>query len=121
MQDVKEKVVYELCEQLLMRLLIDKLDQLGDAKEGDLIVKNLNASMLRLLDNCNPNYIFCVLFKLSRKYREYEQLPKLPGLIVKCSLKLSKILEKVPSQLDAEPILLVMHEYLSIIDYENKT
>lgn len=77
--------------------------------------------MLRLLDNCNPNYIFCVLFKLLRKYRDYEVLPKLPGLIIKCLLKLSKIMEKVPSKLDAERILLVMHEYLSIIDYDNKT
>jgi len=75
--------------------LIENLDKIGENKEGELILKNLNASMLRQLENCNPTHIFCVLFTLLRKYKDFTVLPKLPGLIIKCLLKLSKILEKI--------------------------
>lgn len=84
-------------------------------------MKNLNASMLRLLENCDPSYIFCVLFNLLRKYRDYALLPKLPGLIIKCLMKLSKILEKLIDVLDLERILLVIHEYLVSLDHDNKS
>lgn len=110
-----------MVEQLLMRLLIENLDKLGDAKEGEIIVKNLNASMLRMLDNCDPSIIFCVLFKLLRKYKDYRTLPKLADIIIKCLLKLSKVLEKLTDQLDVERILLVIHEYLQEIDDLNKS
>ena len=48
-------------------------------------------------------------------------MPKLPGLIVKCLLKLSKIIDKIIDKLDMVDILLSIHEYLIIIDHENKT
>jgi hypothetical protein len=100
MKEVNEKVIYDLAEQLLTRLLIENLDKVGENKEGEFILKNLNASMLRLLENCNHTHIFCVLFNLLRKYKEYRILPKLPGLIIKCLLKLSKLLEKLIGRLD---------------------
>lgn len=77
--------------------------------------------MLRLLENCNHTYIFCVLFNLLRKYKECASLPKLPNLIIKCLLKLSKILEKLIDKLDMEKILLAIHEYLVVINHDNKT
>ena len=77
--------------------------------------------MLRLMDHANPSHIFCVLFNLLRKYKEYTVLPKLPGLIIKCLLKLSKVLEKTTSVLDIERILLVIHEYLCVIDHNQKS
>lgn len=46
-----ERETYELTEQLLVRLLTDQLDKLGDNKEGEIILKTLNAAMLRLLEN----------------------------------------------------------------------
>ena len=46
---------------------------------------------------------------------------KLPGLIIKCLLKLSKILEKVINELEIERVLLVIHLYLISIDHEKKT
>ena len=95
MQEVDYNHVHDLAEQLLTRLLIDNLDKIGDNREGDMILKNLNASMLRMLENCDPTSIFCVLFSLLTKYKDYTVLPKLPGLIIKCLLKLSKILEKI--------------------------
>lgn len=48
-------------------------------------------------------------------------MPKLPGLIVKCLLKLSKIIEKIIDLLEMEQVLLSIHEYLCMIDHENKT
>ena len=71
MKEVNEEKIFELAEQLLTRLLIDNLDKVGENKEGELILKNLNSSMLRLLENCNHTYIFCVLFNLLRKYKDY--------------------------------------------------
>jgi len=48
-------------------------------------------------------------------------MPKLPNLIVKCLLKLSKIIEKLIDKLDIEKIFLSMHEYLLVINHDNKT
>ena len=45
----------------------------------------------------------------------------MPGLIIKCLLKLSKILEKVISELEIERVLIVIHLYLISLDHENKT
>ena len=91
--------VFEFTEQLLTRLLIEGLDKVGDQGEGAIIIKNLNSSMLRLLENCDHTYIFCVLFDLLSKYKNAPSMPKLPGLIIKCLLKLSKIIEKIITEL----------------------
>ena len=48
-------------------------------------------------------------------------MPKLPNLIVKCLLKLSKIIEKLIAHLDIEKIFLSMHEYILSINHESKT
>jgi hypothetical protein len=71
MKEVSEERIFDLAEQLLTRLLIENLDKTGDNKEGELILKNLNSSMLRLLENCNHTSILCVLFNLLRKYKDF--------------------------------------------------
>jgi len=76
--------------------------------------------MLRCLENCNKTSIFCVLFNLLRRYKDTSSQAKLPGLIIKCLLKLSKILEKVINELEIERVLLVIHLYLISIDHERK-
>ena len=106
---------------MLTRLLIDNLDKLGADKEGEFILKSLNASMLRCLENCNKTSIFCVLFNLLRRYKDSAVQAKLPGLIIKCLLKLSKILEKVINELEIERVLICIHHYLISIDHEKKT
>ena len=121
MKEVTEERVYKLAEQLLTRLLIENLDKIGENREGELILKNLNSSMLRMLENCNLTYIFCVLFRLLREYKDDTTLPKLPGLIIKCLLKLSKIMDKLIDKLDLSKFLVAIHEYLVVIDHENKT
>ena len=111
----------DLAEQLLTRLLTDNLDKVGDDKEGEAILKNLNSAMLRTLENCNHTYVLCVLIDLQRKYKDYASMPRLPGLIVKCLLKASKIIEKIIDKLDIEKILLSIHEYLLVINHDSKT
>ena len=51
MKEVSCNEVRSLVDQLLQRLLIDNLDKIGSNKEGELILKNLNSSMLRMLEN----------------------------------------------------------------------
>lgn len=56
-----------------------------------------------------------------RKYKEYTVLPKLPGLVIKCLLKLAKIIEKQTSMLEIDKIILAIHEYLLAINHEEKS
>jgi hypothetical protein len=121
MMSANEREVFELCEQLLQRLLTEGLEKLGENKEGETILKTLNAAMLRLLENSQPTYVYCALYNLLKKYKDFTVLPKLPGLVIKCLLKLAKIIEKQTNQLETDKILLVIHEYLLVIDHDNKS
>lgn len=56
-----------------------------------------------------------------RKYRDYPVLPKLPGLVIKCLLKLAKIIEKQSANLDIDKVLLTIHEYLLVINHDEKS
>lgn len=121
MKEISEQCVNDLVDQLLTRLLIDNLDKIGQNKEGELILKNLNSSMLRMLENCNHTFVFKVLFGLLKKYKDDETMPKLPGLIIKCLLKLSKLMDQLIDKIDLKKFLLAVHEYLIVIDHNNKT
>jgi hypothetical protein len=68
--------------------------------------------MLRLLENCDNTIMFCVLFRLLRVYREDANHKKIPGLIIKCLMKLHKVLEKLIDRIQIDKILVVIHEYL---------
>jgi len=48
-------------------------------------------------------------------------MPKLPGLIIKCLLKLSKIMDRIIEKLDLKKFLVAVHEYLSIVDHTSKS
>ena len=77
--------------------------------------------MLRMLENCNHTYIFVVLFTMLKNYKDDTSMPKLAGLIIKCLLKMSKIMDKLIDKIDLSRFLLAIHEYLQVIDHENKT
>ena len=121
MQQVSQEKVFDLAEQLLTRLLINGLDKLGDRNEGEMISKNLNSSNLRILETCNHTYIFCVLIDLMKKSRDYQDMPKLPNIVLKCLLKVSKIIEKLIDKLDMEKIFMSIHEYMLVINHENRS
>lgn len=84
-------------------------------------MKNLNSSILRILENCNHTSVICVLFDLLRKYFDYPEMPKIPNLIIKCLVKISKIIEQLISNLNLQKILLSIHEYLLVINHESKS
>ena len=83
--------LFGFAEQVLLRLLTEGLEGLGESGEGENMIKNLNTTMLRLLEYCEPTSIFVVLIRLLKKYRVHTKLPKLPGLIIKCLLKVIRV------------------------------
>lgn len=81
-----------MCEEVLSKLLIDNLDKIGENQEGKIILKSLNGTMLRVLENCSPTDIFSVLIELVRKYRTSATTPRIAGLAIKCLLKLTQVI-----------------------------
>lgn len=112
MREVSENSLFALTEQILKRLLIEELDKLGDKGEGEVMLKTLNGTMLRVLEHCRPTRIFVVLIKLLTKYINDLGLPKMAGLVIRCLLKLTKILNTLIHQLEVDRVLIAMHEYL---------
>lgn len=74
--------------------------------------KNLNSSILRILENCPPTSVFYCFLSLLKKYKGCKHIEKLPGIIVKCLLKVTKIMPEIIDQINIERILLAIHEYL---------
>ena len=83
MENVDEKNVRNLVEQLLLKLLIPGLDSLGERNEGQAMFRNLNNTILRILEKCPPTIVFVVFLDLLKKYKGYKKVEKLPGIIVK--------------------------------------
>lgn len=97
---------------MLNRLLAEDEGKNAENNENETIVKTLNSTMLRILENANPNDIFSVLFDLLIKYRRLYSYAKILGLIIKCILKHTKCLEQMLPNVQPERILLKSHLYL---------
>ena len=121
MREVNEEQVFIIAEKLLTTLLIENLDKVGANKEGQLILTALNSAILRMLENCNHTDIFVVLFTLLKRHKDNPTMPKLAGLIIKCILKLNKIMDKLIDKIDLSKLLVAIHEYLAVIDHDNKS
>ncbi|OMJ81606.1 hypothetical protein SteCoe_17878 [Stentor coeruleus] len=113
MSELNEITLFALIEQILTCSLIDNLEQAGEKAEGELILKNINETMLRILEHCHPTRTFIILIRLLTKYKSGASLQKMPGLIIRCLLKLTKIMSELIHQIELDKLLLVMHEYLS--------
>ena len=112
MRELNESSLFSLAEQILIRLLIDELEKLGEKGEGELMLKTLNGTMLRILEHCRPTRIFVVLIRLLTKYKSGPSLQKMTGLIIRCLLKLTKIMGSLIHQIEIDKLLIAMHEYL---------
>lgn len=110
--NASNEAMTEIMEQLLTNLLYPGLDKIGEEKEGELISRSLNSSMLNLIDKCNPTRVFNVLFKLYLKSKQKECNTKLPELIVKCILKLAKIMDSLLMSIDISELLVCIHEFV---------
>jgi cytoskeleton-associated protein 5 len=112
MKVVDERRILILVEQLLLKLLIPGLDTLGEKHEGQAMFRNLNNTILRILENCNPTEVFVVFLTLLKKYKSNSKIEKLNGIIVKCLLKITRIMDQIIDKISIERILLATHEYL---------
>lgn len=86
----------------------------GDRNEGLTMINNLNATMLKILENSNHTSIFQVLIKLLDKYTNHDDdkiIKKINTLIVRCILKMTKVMSSVINKIDISKILLEMHNF----------
>ena len=58
---------YEILLDLSRELLINGLDKIRENKEGNIIFKSINSTMLRVLDNCNTTLVIKVLLELLKR------------------------------------------------------
>jgi len=116
---ITEDTYYTFAEQLLSKLLYNGLGSIGNNNEGDFLVKSFNSTMLRLLENCSPTKSFIVLIRLFVMYKNVPaaigniKSGKLPSLIVKCILKLTKVMNVIVHSLDVAELLVCLHEKLT--------
>lgn len=54
-----------------------------------------NSVVLKMLENSNANHLFSALFAMLRNNRKKFHYTKLIGLVMKCILKLVKIMESL--------------------------
>ena len=123
-KDCSKQSMSLLVSQLLQILIYEGLDKLGENNEGENMMKSLNVTMLRIMENCDPTNVFCTLLELFKNYRKaspptagmvtYINLTKIPALIVKCLLKLTKVIDSLIPNMDIAKILLSIHEYLLV-------
>jgi cytoskeleton-associated protein 5 len=112
MKELTDAALFNLIEQLLLKLLIENLEKLGERGEGKEMQGTINASILKMLENCQFTRVFVVLIRLLTKYKGDNNVPKMPGVIIRCLLKMTKVLNSVIKYLDVDKILVAMHEYL---------
>jgi cytoskeleton-associated protein 5 len=111
-RELTETSLYMMVEQVLSRLLIEELEKMGDKGEGEMMLKTLNGTMLRLLDHSAPSKMTIVLIRLLSKYRGQNRFLKMPGMITRCLMKIMKNLQVIIQQIEVGKVFLAMHEYL---------
>ena len=92
-KNVSYMVLFELSEEVLTNLLIENLDKVGENQEGLIIVRSLNSTMLRILENCNYTEVITILLELVKRYRSHEFKSKISGLAIKCLLKINQVIK----------------------------
>jgi len=91
-KNISYNVLFDLSEEVLTNLLIENLDKVGENQEGLIIVRSLNSTMLRILENCNYTEVITILLELVKRYRSHEAKSKISGLAIKCLLKINQVI-----------------------------
>ncbi|XP_019427924.1 PREDICTED: protein MOR1-like isoform X2 [Lupinus angustifolius] len=124
---VKESTLDSLITELLLWLLDDRVPQMDD---GSQLLKALNVLMLKILDNADRTSSFVVLINLLRpldpsrwpspasneSFASRNQ--KFSDLVVKCLIKLTKVLQSTIYEVDLDRILQSIHLYLQDLGME---
>ncbi|GFQ07256.1 protein mor1 [Phtheirospermum japonicum] len=118
---VKESTLDSLITELLLWLLDERVPQMDD---GSQLLRALNVLMLKILDNADRTSSFAVLINLLRPLdpsrwpapATNESLiirnQKFSDLVVKCLIKLTKVLQNTIYDVDLDRILQSIHVYL---------
>ncbi|KAL3627734.1 Protein MICROTUBULE ORGANIZATION 1 [Castilleja foliolosa] len=118
---VKESTIDSLITELLLWLLDERVPQMDD---GSQLLRALNVLMLKILDNAERTSSFAVLINLLRPLDQSrwpapatnESLiirnQKFSDLVVKCLIKLTKVLQNTIHDVDLDRILQSIHVYL---------
>ncbi|CAN6462652.1 unnamed protein product [Victoria cruziana] len=124
---VKESTLNSLITELLLWLLDERVPLMDD---GSQLLKALNVLMLKILDNAERTSSFVVLINLLQPLdasrwpspSSVETLParnqKFSELVVKCLIKLTKVLPSTIYDVDLDRILQSIHVYLQELGME---
>ncbi|KAL6853776.1 hypothetical protein ACP4OV_019805 [Aristida adscensionis] len=124
---VKEGTLDTLITELLLWLLDERVPLMDD---GSQLLKALNVLMLKILDNAERTSSFVVLINLLRPLdpsrwpspTSSESLgvknQKFSDLVVKCLIKLTKVLQTTIYEVDLDRILQSIHIYLQELGME---
>lgn len=124
---VKESTLDSLITELLLWLLDERVPHMDD---GSQLLKALNVLMLKILDNADRTSSFVVLINLLRPLdpsRWPSPAPsemfanrnqKFSDLVVKCLIKLTKVLQSTIYDVDLDRILQSIHIYLQELGME---
>ncbi|KAJ7975023.1 protein MOR1 [Quillaja saponaria] len=124
---VKESNLDSLITELLLWLLDERVPRMDD---GSQLLKALNVLMLKILDNADRTSSFVVLIKLlhpldpsrwpspasNESFAARNQ--KFTDLVVKCLIKLTKVLQSTVYDVDLDRILQSIHLYLQDLGME---
>ncbi|CAI0546153.1 unnamed protein product [Linum tenue] len=124
---VKESTLDSLITELLLWLLDERVPHMDD---GSQLLKALNVLMLKILDNADRTSSFAVLINLLRPL-DPSRWPspasteafairnqKFSDLVVKCLIKLTKVLQSTIYDVDLDRILQSIHMYLQELGME---
>ncbi|KAK1368575.1 Microtubule organization protein [Heracleum sosnowskyi] len=124
---VKESTLDSLITELLLWLLDERVPRMDD---GSQLLKALNVLMLKILDNAERTSSFVVLINLLRPLdpARWPSPPsnesfamrnqKFSDLVVKCLIKLTKVLQSTIYEVDLDRILQSIHVYLQELGME---
>ncbi|KAG6594399.1 Protein MOR1, partial [Cucurbita argyrosperma subsp. sororia] len=124
---VKENTLNSLITELLLWLLDERVPHMDD---GSQLLKALNVLMLKILDNADRTSSFVVLINLLRplepsrwpstgsKESFASRNQKFSDLVVKCLIKLTKVLQSTIYDVDLDRILQSIHLYLQNLGME---
>ncbi|URD81256.1 CLASP N terminal [Musa troglodytarum] len=124
---VKEKTLDNLITELLLWLLDERVPLMDD---GSQLLKALNVLMLKILDNAERTSSFVVLINLLKPL-DSSRWPspvssealitrnqKFSDLVVKCLIKLTKVLQSTIYEVDLDRVLQSIHVYLQELGME---
>lgn len=124
---VKTDTLQNLITELLLWLLDERVPLVDD---GSQLLKALNVLMLKILENADRTSAFVVLIRLlqpvdpsrwpSPASRDVDVIRnhKFSDLVVKCLIKLTKVLQNTIFEVDLDQLLESIHQYLEELGME---